>query len=124
MALFDRSLFAIGFSSLAALSGSAQATWSILIADMRTGEIVIGSATCVETIDLQHSTPVLISGVGAVTAQSAVDTSGMNRQIIRDRLLQGVPLDAILDELSVSDGGQYSYGGTIFEWTGSGYYDF
>jgi hypothetical protein len=103
------------------VAGQAQATWSILIADTRTGEIVIGSATCVELIDLQQSTPVLISGVGAVTAQSAVDTSGMNRQLIRDRLLQGVPLDLILGELSVTDPGhdnrQYgminTFGGTL-----------
>jgi hypothetical protein len=92
-----------------------------LIADTRTGEIVIGSATCVESIDLQQETPVLISGVGAVTAQSAVDTSGMNRQLIRDRLLQGVPLGAILDELAMTDAGhanrQYgminTFGGTL-----------
>ncbi len=109
---FDRSMFVFsrravlaGAGSLAMASGSAQATWSILIADTRTGEIVIGSATCVELIDLQQSTPVLISGVGAVTAQSAVDTSGRNRQLIRDRLLQGLPLGALLDELAMTDGG-------------------
>jgi hypothetical protein len=105
MALFDRKMFAVGLGALGSIVGSANATWSILIADTRTGEIVIGSATCVELIDLQQSTPVLISGVGAVTAQSAVDTSGRNRQLIRDRLLQGMPLDAILDELSVADTG-------------------
>lgn len=105
MAYLDRSLFAIGCTATALLSTPANATWSILIADTRTGEIVIGSATCVESIDLQQETPVLISGVGAVTAQSAVDTSGMNRQLIRDRLLQGVPLGAILDELAMTDPG-------------------
>lgn len=100
-----RSLAAVGMGAIGALAGSAQATWSILIADTRTGEIVIGSATCVELIDLQRNTPVLITGVGAVTAQSVVDTSGSNRQLIRDRLLQGVPLGAILDELAATDGG-------------------
>ncbi|HCT44660.1 MAG TPA: hypothetical protein DF699_05560 [Phycisphaerales bacterium] len=112
MALFDRSLFASfrpmllsGVGAVASIVGSAQATWSILIVDTRTGEIVIGSATCVESIDLRRETPVLISGVGAVTAQSAVDSTGMNRQLIRDRLLQGVPLEAILDELEMSDDG-------------------
>ncbi len=84
---------------------NASATWSILIADTRTGEIVIGSATCVETIDLRQSTPVLISGVGAVTAQSAVDQTGFNRMLIRDRLLQRVPLPSILDELGMVDTG-------------------
>lgn len=112
MAFSDRILFTFARPQLisAAMaivgsSGLARATWSILIADTRTGEIVIGSATCVESIDLQQETPVLISGVGAVTAQSAVDASGMNRQLIRDRLLQGVPLDAILEELALVDAG-------------------
>ncbi|MEX0876839.1 MAG: DUF1028 domain-containing protein [Phycisphaerales bacterium] len=110
--LFDRSLSAFSrrpasilAASIAMASGSAQATWSILIADTRTGEIVIGSATCVEAIDLQRSTPVLISGVGHATAQSDVDIFGENRQLIRDRLLQGVPLGAILDELAATDPG-------------------
>ncbi len=92
-------------ASLALSASSARATWSILIADTRTGEIVLGSATCVESIDLQLETPVLITGVGAVTAQSALDVSGMNRLLIRDRLLQGVPLGAILDELAMTDAG-------------------
>jgi Family of unknown function (DUF1028)/FG-GAP-like repeat len=92
-------------AGLSMATSSAQATWSILIADTRTGEIVIASATCVETIDLRRSTPVLITGVGAVTAQSAVDTSGNNRMLIRDRLLQRVPLESVLDELSGVDNG-------------------
>jgi uncharacterized Ntn-hydrolase superfamily protein len=112
MAIFDRylsvskrSALAAGASAIAFTAGSAQATWSILIADMRTGEIVIASATCVEAIDLRRETPVLITGVGAVTAQSAVDSSGGNRMLIRDRLLQGVPLGSILEELEMTDPG-------------------
>lgn len=92
-------------AALALAATNASATWSILIADMRTGEIVIASATCVETIDLRRETPVLITGVGAVTAQSAVDITDQNRMLIRDRLLQGVPLESILDELAEFDSG-------------------
>jgi len=92
-------------ASLAFAASNASATWSILIVDTRTGEIVIASATCVASIDLRRSTPVLITGVGAVTAQSAVDITGRNRMIIRDRLLQGVPLQSILDELADTDTG-------------------
>ncbi|MGV6813950.1 MAG: DUF1028 domain-containing protein, partial [Phycisphaerales bacterium] len=94
-----------GAAAIALAATHASATWSILIADMRTGEIVISSATCVPSIDLRRETPVLITGVGAVTAQSAVDTSGRNRMLIRDRLLQGVPLESILDELADTDSG-------------------
>ncbi len=96
---------AAGAAVFALAASNAWATWSILIADTRTGEIVIASATCVQSIDLRISTPVLITGVGAVTAQSAVDGSGRNRMIIRDRLLQGVPLVSVLEELEDFDAG-------------------
>jgi len=104
MPLIDRCVYA-GAAALALASSQASATWSILITDTRTGEIVIASATCVQSIDLRVSTPVLITGVGAVTAQSAVDGTGRNRMIIRDRLLQGVPLVSVLQELEDFDAG-------------------
>ncbi len=91
--------------ALAATANPASATWSILITDTRTGEIVLGSATCVPSIDLAISTPVLITGVGAVTAQSAVDISGQNRMFIRDRLLENQPLSHILSQLELNDPG-------------------
>ncbi len=97
------------FLSLAAAlvltATQAAATWSILIVDTRTGEIAVASATCVERINLQRETPVLITGVGAVTAQSAVDSTGRNRLLIRDRLLEGVPLADIFNELAATDAG-------------------
>ncbi len=96
---------AAGAAALALAATNASATWSILIADTRTGEIVIASATCVQSIDLRRETPVLITGVGAVTAQSAVDGTGRNRMIIRDRLLQGLPLESVLEELEQTDAG-------------------
>ena len=65
--------------ALACSATTASATWSILIADTRTGEIALGSATCVQGINLRASTPVLVLGVGGVTAQSAVDGTGGNR---------------------------------------------
>ena len=48
----------------AAVTSSANATWSILIANTRTGEIALASATCLQRIDLREETPVLILGVG------------------------------------------------------------
>ncbi len=104
MPLFHRCLFTSA-AALALAASPANATWSILIADTRTGEIVIASATCVETIDLRRETPVLITGIGAVTAQSAVDGTGFTRMLIRDRLLQGVPLESVLEELAERDAG-------------------
>ncbi|RNC81312.1 MAG: DUF1028 domain-containing protein [Phycisphaera sp.] len=88
---------------LAALPGSAYATWSILLADLKTGEIAVGSATCLTNFDLRAGTPVLIPGVGAATAQSFVDTTGQNRTLIRDLLASGATADDILLALDAFD---------------------
>ena len=93
---------------LAAGAGQASATWSILIVDTRTGEIALGSATCLTSLDLRELTPVLIAGKGAVTAQSAGDTSGRNRARIRDGLIRGVALEDILSELALNDNSHQS----------------
>lgn len=98
---FVRGLIASGL--LAAAGSPAQATWSVLIVDTRTGEIGLGSATCLTQLDLRELTPVVIAGVGAVTAQSAGDSPGRTRNVMRSRLLEGVPVSAILDELAVVD---------------------
>ncbi|MEM9661581.1 MAG: DUF1028 domain-containing protein [Planctomycetota bacterium] len=101
-----RKAFRVLTAGAAALFASqASATWSILLVDLSTGEIAVGSATCLTGFDLQANTPVLIPGVGAITAQSFVDANGINRSLIRDRLHEGVPPELILDELAVFDGG-------------------
>jgi uncharacterized Ntn-hydrolase superfamily protein len=103
---FRRPSRALGMAILAALgmaSPPASATWSVLIVDTRTGEIALGSATCLIRLDLRELTPVLVAGSGAVTAQSAGDTDGFTRSYIRDRLLEGVPVADILDGLSQID---------------------
>ncbi len=84
-------------------ASEADATWSILIANTRTGEIAVASATCLTSINLRHETPVLISGVGGATAQSFVDQSGRNRGLVRDLLLAGVEPGLILDALDAFD---------------------
>ncbi len=93
-------------TALAVLAGaatSASATWSIVLINTRTGEIAVGSATCLTSFDLQAGTPVLIPGVGAATAQSFVDQGGYNRVFLRDRLLEGVHPQDILDMLATFD---------------------
>jgi len=99
---------ALAVAGVVGVAGQARATWSILIVDTRTGEIALGSATCLTRLDLRELTPVLIAGRGAVTAQSAGDTSGRNRALIRDRLIQGVSPAEILAELSTYDGSHQS----------------
>lgn len=85
--------------------GRASATWSILLVDLKTGEIAVGSATCLTRFDLQQNTPVLIPGLGAATAQSFVDVNGFNRTLIRDSLLDGLLPSSIVDALASFDPG-------------------
>lgn len=81
----------------------AAATWSIILVDTRTGEVAIGSATCLTAFDLQANTPVVLTGIGGATAQSAVDSTGQNRVFIRDRLLLGADPASIISGLSTFD---------------------
>lgn len=83
----------------------AEATWSIIIVDTRTGEIAVGSATCLTNFDLQAGTPVLLTGIGAATAQSFVDSSHQNRTFIRNGLLDGVDPEQIIADLAGFDTG-------------------
>ncbi|MDX2147381.1 MAG: DUF1028 domain-containing protein [Planctomycetota bacterium] len=91
------------------LAGAGQstafATWSILIADTRTGEVAVASATCLTGFDLRDNTPVLLTGIGAATAQSFVDSSGQNRVFVRDRLAEGIAPATIIDLLAPFDSG-------------------
>lgn len=95
----------LGSLAIGACAGGANATWSILIADTRTGEVALASATCLTGFNLRHNTPVLITGVGGATAQSVVDQTGQNRGVIRDMLLQGAAPSDILAALAMSDPG-------------------
>lgn len=94
-----------GVAAAGMLASAAGATWSIILIDLRTGEIAVGSATCLTGFDLQVNTPVLVTGLGAATAQSFVDQTGRNRVFIRDGLLAGQTTDEILAGLAVFDPG-------------------
>jgi len=111
-----RNRTAAAVAGLALSASGAHATWSIVLIDTRTGEVGVASATCLTALDLRAVTPVLVTGVGAATAQSFGDTTGQNRTFIRDRLLNTAPA-AILSGLSTFDGThqtrQYGFGDTL-----------
>lgn len=95
-------------SLLALLATPALATWSIILADWRTKEIVIGSATCIQGNNLKRITPVLLVDIGGATAQAAVDGTPTNRLIIWNGFLNGLSPEEILAELAQSDPGHQS----------------
>ena len=107
-----------GALALLAAAGTANATWSILLVDTRTGEIALGSATCLTGFDLRANTPVIITGVGAATAQSFVDSSGRNRVRVRDGLARGLSPAEILADLATFDGGHQTRQYGIIDATG------
>ena len=74
-------------ASLLLLAAPVRATWSILVLDTRTGEIVIASATCVDNSDLLNWTPVVIPGVGVAVCQAASPTD--LKVLIHERMLLG-----------------------------------
>lgn len=81
----------------------ARATWSLILIDLRTGEIAVGSATCVPDSDLETTVPVIIPGVAAACAQSLVDTTGENKGFIWEQLQESRRPQRILDELALLD---------------------
>ncbi len=86
------------------LAAPASATWSILIVDTRTGELAVGSATCLTGFNLRTITPVVLVGRGAACAQALVNISSVaNRQIIWNMLQSGAPPQAILAALAAAD---------------------
>jgi hypothetical protein len=85
----------------------ADATWSIIIVDTRTGEIAIGSATCLSGFDLELNASIVVPGIGAAAAQSFVDQTGQNRVFIHDRMLRAThPADIIKDLAGFDSGHQ------------------
>ncbi len=87
------------------IAPAAHATWSIILIDTRTREIAVGSATCLTSFDLQAGTPVILTGIGAATAQSFVDSTGQNRVFIRDKLALDVAPTDIITGLATFDPG-------------------
>ncbi len=90
-------------AALLCLAPPVPATWSILLLDTTTGEIAVGSATCVSGINLRSVTPVVVVGRGAATAQAAVPGSIANRALIWRGLHAGTAPARILAELRASD---------------------
>ncbi|MEQ8768632.1 MAG: DUF1028 domain-containing protein [Planctomycetota bacterium] len=88
---------------LTMLAEPARATWSIVVFDRRTGQIGVASATCLNSVDLENVLPVVIVGVGAACAQSAIDVGAVNRQFIHKELLEGTPPEVILELLDDFD---------------------
>ena len=77
---------------------AASATWSIIAIDLRTGRMVIASATCAATApnQLKLLQAVVVPGVGVAAAQAGVDRTHENQKLIFQELQKGTaPADII-----------------------------
>ncbi len=106
-------------STLLFLALPASATWSIVCVNLKTREVAVASATCLENFNLKVGVPVVVVGEGAAAAQSFVDLSGENRRTIflsfRDS--DETPLE-ILAELAAQDTGHQTRQYGIVNFTG------
>lgn len=81
------------------LAPVAGATWSIVLVDAATGEVAVGTATCLPGTNLRAFVPVIVVGVGAGATQSQVDPSGKHKKLIFNQLTLGTPPAQIIDLL-------------------------
>jgi hypothetical protein len=67
--MLRRALLAFVLASTLVLP--ANATWSIVVVNRRTGEVAIGSATCIARINLVLGLPTVVPGVGGGVVQAS-----------------------------------------------------
>jgi uncharacterized Ntn-hydrolase superfamily protein len=81
---------------------TAFATWSVIAVDMRTGRIVIASATCVNRNDmfLMGVQAVVVPGMGIAACQASVDGSHANQMLVFNELQKGTHPEQIIQLLS------------------------
>ena len=79
-----------GLLALLLLAAPLPATWSIVVVNTATGEVAVGTATCLTNFDIQKGVPVIVPGIGAGASQSLLDTGGLNRKIIQRGLIVGL----------------------------------
>ena len=93
------------------LYSDALATWSVIAVDLKTGQIVIASATCVPqqafagfpAKGLKDVQAIIIPGVGVAAAQANVDRTRQLQKLVADELNRGTDPVRIIDMLKAQD---------------------
>lgn len=88
--------------SICLLTGNAFATWSIIVVNTVTKEIVVASATCIEYANLRAIIGIL-NGQGGAGAAQSIGASILMRQDIHQMLENGVPPEEILQTMASYD---------------------
>lgn len=88
----------------------AFATWSVIAIDVRTGQVIIASATCVRQAafpgrqpnaarDLMDVQAVIVPGIGVAACQAGADNTRLNQMLVYNELRKGTSPQAILEML-------------------------
>jgi hypothetical protein len=87
---------------VAGLPAAAHATWSVIAVDMKTGRVVIASATCVNGDDdfLKGVQAVVVPGKGVAACQASVDGTHANQMLVFAELQKGTDPAKIIELLS------------------------
>lgn len=103
-----RILIAIGL--LICVSSPAFATWSVIAVDVKTGQVIIASSTCVRQEAFPKRTPngardlmdvqaVIVPGVGVAACQAGVDNTRENQMLVYREIQKGTPPADIIEML-------------------------
>jgi uncharacterized Ntn-hydrolase superfamily protein len=93
---------------------TANATWSVIALNARTGQVIIASATCVlqsafpnrspvPARDLMDLQAVIVPGVGVAACQASADNRRENQMLVYRELKKGTPPAQILEMLKKAD---------------------
>ena len=88
----------------------AYATWSVIAINVKTGQVIIASATCVRQAafptrmpnaarDLMDVQAVIVPGVGVAACQAGADNTRRNQMLVYAELKKGTPPQQILELL-------------------------
>ena len=88
----------------------AFATWSVIAVDVKTGQVIIASATCVRqqgfperkpngARDLMDVQAVLVPGIGVAACQAGVDNTRENQMLVYNEIKKGTPPAEIIEML-------------------------
>jgi len=108
-----RTLQRITVGALAAglAAAPALATWSVVVVNLKTHEVGVGCATCIENIDLQPRLPMVRPGLGVANVSAWWDTDGSRRKTMWDAFGNGHTPQEILALLRLIGGHQqYQFG--------------
>src|SRR5262245_18247092 len=93
------SRFVATLLALASLAVPARATWSIVVVNTRTGEVAVGTATCIPRFHIEDWVPVIVVGRGAGAAQANGDNGAVARQIMFAAIQAGMTPDQVMQAL-------------------------